>query len=33
MDGKVIGMVIADIFITIDYILQLLPKSKKRDEI
>ena len=29
MDGKVIGMVIADIFITIDYILQLLPKSKK----
>lgn len=29
MDGKFIGMVIADMFITMDYILQLLPQSKK----
>lgn len=29
IDGKVIGMVIADMFITMEYILQLLPQSKK----
>jgi hypothetical protein len=31
-DGKIIGMVIADMFITIDYILQFLPQTTKRDE-
>lgn len=31
-DGRIIGMVIADMFITIDYIHQFLPQTKKRDE-